>query len=514
MTFFGQSVHVMVKDVRQARWAFLGYAAVVAFATISALRVPQTDRQLFDLSMVVVVIAGMFVMAMLVQADSPVRSDSFWASRPIRPEAVLAAKGLSAAVLVGIPVAGVLAVLLANEVSAGTIAVLVARSASSYAPWLLIAMVIAAITRDLRTYTTTIVVLPVVIGVLLMIAGTSGVSGSLSTPPREGTTASMVSAAAIPIVGLGGALAILISLYRTRTLRRVTWASAIVVVPALLVTIFATPSLVASANEPTVAVAEKTTFVVEVRSTADVPTSVAIGTGDPKETDRLLVLDDAIVTLRLGDGSTIRLPYSSKAVLETARMPVNDVRWAGPPRSIPNGGFITLSLTRDQRDAVRTKGMTSASVEANVIAMEPSVAATLPLRAGTTHRAGGASVHIKSVRPRDDGVAVVVRTSIERTPLDRTSVAMMPWYSPTKFVLVNRARAEAVIPGHDRSGGSAQGLILPGVWRWVESTSIQRVVSFNRELPVDDEWLRNADLVVLDWKVTGRSRQTIDAQVR
>ena len=514
MTFFGQAVHVMVKDVRQARWMLLGYLAVVAFATISALRVPQPDRQLFDLSMVVVVVAGMFVAAMLVQADSPIRSDSFWASRPLRPEAVLAAKGLSALLLlVGIPAVGVLAVLLANKIGAGTTASLLTRSASNYALWLLIAMVIAALTRDLRTYTTAVVVLPVIIGVLLMLAGNSRFFGNVSTLPRHGTTASYVSMAAIPIVGLGGALAILVTLYRTRTLRQLTWASAVLVIPALLVMIFATPPQLVSAKEPVVAVEQPPTFVVEVRSSADIPTSVGIGTGDPRQTDRLLMLDYATVTLRLGDGSKLRVPYESKAMLETARIPVPDVRWLAP-RTSTSGGFQTLSLTRDQRDAVHEHGLTSASVEANVVAIEPSVVATIPLRAGTSHHDRGSSIHVRSVRRRDDAVAVVVRTFIGSAATEQTGIGLMPWYNPTKFVLVNRARGEAVIPGDDRSAGSSQGLILPGVWRRVESTSIQRVVAFNRVLPVDDEWLRNADLVVLDWQVKGRTKLTVEAELR
>jgi hypothetical protein len=518
MTWLGQVLHVAAKDVRQARWMLLAYLAVAAFATLSALG-GRDEFGIRDMSMVLVVIVGMFTAAFFIQADSPVRSDAFWASRPFHPGAVLAAKGMSAlVVLVGVPLLGQLAVLAANDVSGTKLLVLLGKSVWVYSLWLLIAMLVAAVTRDLRTFTTVIVIMPVLMGIALVLStlGQDVWTGGIAEPTVTVTgTAKLVTSTVVMLVGMSCAVMSLILLYRTRSMRRSTWAAVIAAVPCLFLTIFIFPQRRASAGASALTLAAKPGVAVEIR-TDQGQTRISFEPGPPRPTNRLLTLDGGVLKLTLRNGDVIRLPVDSRLTLETPALPVAErIRWIGPEAfSRGSGGMHSVRLTRKQRDAVKA-GVASASLEGTISAVEPRASATIPLRSGEVRTSDGSVVRIVGVNSApDDSIAAVVRTSISGAGSPESQALAMSWWDTPRYALVNRLRGEAAMAGPGRNGGSTQALVLPGAWRWTEKTLLQRVTRFNEEIPIDNMWLQGAEVVVIDWKYVGRSKIHIDATLR
>jgi hypothetical protein len=150
MTWLGQVLHVARKDLREEAWSLGAYLAVIAIAALAVFAPPGfTYTAVFAF---IVFLLGMIVAVAVVQSDSPTASDSFWGSRPIRPTAMLGAKVLLAALIVLVPSIVQGAALLAFDANGGQAAFAIAHSAKVYALWLLAAMAIAALTRDIRTF--------------------------------------------------------------------------------------------------------------------------------------------------------------------------------------------------------------------------------------------------------------------------------------------------------------------------------------------------------------------------
>jgi hypothetical protein len=90
----------------------------------------------------------------------------FGSTRPIRPFAVLTAKMfLVLVVVLGIGVVGQAIALAANGVYGGSLLGRLPASAGTYGQWLLTAMVIAALTRDLKSFVVALVCVPIALAV-------------------------------------------------------------------------------------------------------------------------------------------------------------------------------------------------------------------------------------------------------------------------------------------------------------------------------------------------------------
>ncbi len=88
MTPIAQALHVARKDLRESRWPLIGYAALVVFAAVRAAGWWSPGRA-FEAAMFLVVVAGIVLVPIVVQSDSPTGSDVFWATRPLAPTSVL-----------------------------------------------------------------------------------------------------------------------------------------------------------------------------------------------------------------------------------------------------------------------------------------------------------------------------------------------------------------------------------------------------------------------------------------
>ena len=238
MNWLGQVRHVAAKDVRQTRWLLLGYVAIVALTTRDAAWLLVPRRGSPEGLVLLVVACGMFVVAALVQADSPTRGDAFWASKPLDASAVFAAKlVVTGAIVIGVPIVGQLAALLAIGTSAERLPLLLLVAAWSYALWLLAAMLVAALTKDLRTFAT------VFIGICVVL-----LFAMSELVPSHQYSVGQRAQAFLTYGGAAVALAAVFTLYRTRDTRPRMWAVGIVATIVILIgsTISSSPGLVVS----------------------------------------------------------------------------------------------------------------------------------------------------------------------------------------------------------------------------------------------------------------------------
>ena len=125
------------------------YVVIIAIAAEGALVPFGKWNPLYVLAVVFQFVVGLVIVAGLVQADSPTRSDAFWATRPLRPMAVFGAKvAMTAIIVLGVAVTAQAMVMRAFDVPMGVGLPLLIASARYYASWLLIAMIVAAATPN------------------------------------------------------------------------------------------------------------------------------------------------------------------------------------------------------------------------------------------------------------------------------------------------------------------------------------------------------------------------------
>ena len=236
MTWAQEVAHIMRKDVREQRWVLAGYLIVVALATVNALAW-LGSRNSFNGGMLLVVALGMLLFALFIQADSPTRPDAFWAMHPHRPSAVMSAKlALSALVIVWPAVIGQYVALSTLALDASVAERMLVASAVMYFAWLLGAMVISAMTPDLRTFLLVVIVTPFILGI----------AAGLFIP--RDAAVSMNASPAIALVAYIAPVMLVGFLYRHRDTRRRIWIAAFgVVACTAYVIVFASRSAFADA---------------------------------------------------------------------------------------------------------------------------------------------------------------------------------------------------------------------------------------------------------------------------
>ncbi len=163
MSWWKQVWHVTKKDVREFRWVL----GVQVLATVMAAAMvvdsgshggPRAGGILLGLSNLVnpsMVLAGIAVLisALVVQADSPSRSDAFWASKPLHPLAVLTSKAVTLGVfLLALPLVAEAIALRQHAVSPAQMVPLLAESVISQAGIVVGAAALAALTANLSTF--------------------------------------------------------------------------------------------------------------------------------------------------------------------------------------------------------------------------------------------------------------------------------------------------------------------------------------------------------------------------
>jgi hypothetical protein len=508
MTWAAQVRHVMAKDVRHARWLLLGYAGIVVLAWAHAQTSREVPQVSSDLPAFLVVVVGVFAAGFLVQDDSPTRSDAFWASRPLQPTALLAAKtALLLLALVVPPLIALSAVLATNGLSAVGIVAQAARSAWIYGLWLFVAMLLAAVTREFRSLLVALVIIPGVMGLMTI----SATWWLFRRAIWQFGVVTSVAPALFTIVAAGTGTALLITLYRRRDVRRPTWGAAVAAVICSLLALLTTPAVPSVTHVPMSPLGGSARLFVELIPERMPNAGVWVGIGSAGRTDRMAVLQPVALVLQLRDGTTMRVPAGAgRLTLSNAILPVTPgTRWLRPPPNDALGGRFGLSLTRVQRERLRA-GIAAASIEGKLLVWRPRIAFALPLVPGATEQREGTRVRIVTVTPAGEDTLAVVAASSVRRDAEMNEVAYLLWDSP-HYVLINDARQEAVLLAGD-GGFWSQSLVLPGSRRSVRTTALRPGAV--RALDLSPEWLRASRLLGLDWVSQGMATVSLDAEVR
>lgn len=503
MTALAQVRHVFVKDVQEHRWLLALYVAMVLVATGHALGWRPFAAPMLGGTMMVVGLAGILVVASVVQGDSPTRSDAFWVSHPLEPLAVLAAKGVLALLVLAVAVAGQAIAVGSYHPASGDTVRLLLHPSVSFATIIIAAIVAASLTRDLRTFALAAIVVPVtlIITFTLLTAYAARVF-AIALSSRELAIARWMALA------IGGI--IVAWLYRTRDPRMRTrllgYFAAGVAVLTTAISGMDLPSRPANVRVPRIPLSLEA-------SSPNMP-------GNPDKLVMSLVVPELpegylfafrapLATVTFADGSSAKVSlgygYFGLSDDHLARTPIiPGIRWRRlrPPRS---GESVTLAaeLTPAQRLAIDAGGAT-VSVDAHVDVDTLRAEESTPLVAGAVMTRDGRRTRIERWSHASGIPDLIVHSASVTDDASRAPSLGGSFTTGVEYALVNRSRGEGIPLGRAGMGVEMDGLVLPG------STLSATTIRYNGNLRVtggpelpDDDWYRDAELLAITRRALG-----------
>ena len=503
MTALAQVRHILLKDVREARWLLLMYVSLVAVATLRSINWMISAQGVMGLLLVItIVLVGAFAAASVVQADSPTSHSAFWTKVPLNPLAMVAAKATFILLLIGIGVVGQALGVAAYAIDAAEVAAFSGRSALAFGVWLLFGVLLAAVLPDLRAFTLAFILIPLgsFIGMNFVFLSLMAASAD-PTAERLPSLIPGLSMTGARIIGLAvqlGSVALIVWLYRTRDVGRWWRAAGVLLAVGMFLPlaggpVFTTPGEVvppdqrfsfALASEGTdvrvgSGVSDELRFVIEA---PPMPTHLAWG------------LAHGALIIGLREGSSLRIPLRGLPSSSEGLTPrLTGVRWFEPPPRAGGGHQVSASLTAAQQRLV-TEGITSVALEGEIHVFEATVVATLPLVVNTEIAVDGRRIRLDEWTDGSSGPTIRLRQSaVGRDRLSHLPVTPTP---TNGCALINRGRSEGLVLPQYGGGGSIDGLVLPGTPVRSEEWRCRRLHWDGLERPTD-EWLRDAELMIV-----------------
>lgn len=509
MSWLREVLHVAGKDLRSLRWGLYLYALAVAGVTAWVRAGGWTSWDL--LLPLALVLLGLVVAASLVQSDSPCRVDAFWVTRPLRPSAVFAAKALVVLGLVlGIGVLGQLTALVGWDLPARETLAVLGGSAVVFGSVLAAGLLVAALTRDLRSFALAMILLYVA-----WILGTFGVqtvarsAGLALGPPGPGSALSGTLGA----FASAGLLAVLAHQYVTRNRPRTLLLAAawwtLVVVASLGAPPSAPPE--ATASDPLPEHLRDARLAVEgMRPYGDGGRILVVRLKDPVPGHRY-VLEAPILRLHEADGteSELPFPFDGPVALNDRELPAL-ATGAVSDRTRPLG----LQLSRDHWEAL-TGGEARLSLEGRMAVRKADVIAELALGSGQVVQRPGRRIRIGGLEKQE---------GLPEVSLEETSIGSWRGVRATarsgfsrdvlEVALVSPGSGEAarLAPG---SGSAYSGvLVLPGAATWRSRRAYRLPPSAFGGRDLDEAWMRQAHLAVAEWVPLGSQPFRMELDVR
>ncbi|MEP6731389.1 MAG: hypothetical protein ABJE10_12155 [bacterium] len=498
MTWLAQVLHVARKDLRQARWLFVVYVAVVALVTMHMLGWQRDKLPVLDFGLIFVMGMGMVLAASLVQSDSPTRSDAFWASRPFYPLSVLTAKvALTVVLVLGVGLLGQFAALRYLDVTGGVLAAVMRISALEYAGWLFIVMPIAALSRDLRTV---VVVLIVFLVSVLVVIGALSIDVALGEPQRE----------LLIVTCIFGAIGLLAYLYRTRDARSRIWVAGFVIFGGSLFSLWSPGS---SPRPPADSSLRRLTLDAEVAYPDSLGRSGAMRIrfhvrGRAPDERVTFTPSEKGVALTYRGRPSEKLSFERGTVDVTAPLLPTPpgTKWLDASADLGSTFELDLPLSVQQRDAVRA-GLSSMTIDGSLAVDSAHIAVTLPLEPNAT--SGSDARHFvvgKTVYDAHD-VLIELNSSFVR-PSQQGESRIVGASTATSYALVNKAAGEAVtIRSHNSSSGGGM-LVLSGAQLSSNHATLRagRAPAGISGPQLSDSWFRASELTIVDWVRRGEVR--------
>ena len=521
MTWGQEVAHIMRKDVREQRWVIAGYLVVVALATANALAW-LGSRNAVEGAMLLVVALGMLLIALLIQADSPTRPDAFWAMHPHRPSAVMSAKLALAALVIVLPaVIGQYVALSTLALGASVAGRMIIASAVLYFAWLLGAMVISAMTPDLRTFLLVIIVTPFI---LVFVAGLF--------IAREAAASINVSAAVVPVAYIAPVMLVAF-LYRRRDTRRRMWIAAFGTVACTAYAIvfaslsaFADP---ASRAERAHKVALQFSAGRLSRSPAGSATLVFRMMADSALPGERIVFTPSVVSITLKNGKqiTLRERIGEWALIEPA-LSVG----TGIPLVVGTGipfvvgtenphGMRSVAIQIPARDAgFADIDVAEVRIEGDVRVITATLLGTMPFEEGASLTEPGTRVEVDRLAANPDPVVRLHVRSRVRAGTNLFAqvsgqrafdVALVDDSARTARLLYPRGgrtfSGAMVLPGADVDNVLLElGVALPNgnpAFPEMERTPLTGPVTHDALPEPGTSWRRNARLAVIRWAPEG-----------
>lgn len=501
MRWHAQVAHVMRKDLRASRAHVVAYVVVVLGATAAAVTGALHGAGLSLLWMISVIVMGVVVTALLIHADSPRASNAFWITLPLHRSAVLAAKVTGVILLLLLPLAGQFAALRAHGVPVDALSALLGRSALSYAAWLGMGAVIAALTPDFRTFAVGLVI--------VWVAETIAANAIIywvgdpwsGAPPFYGLPrlATMVC----------GALFVLAHQYRTRNLLRSVMIAAGILIAGLAVPLVwsqqaQAPAPAAAPATLPEALSAATLAVGETRMDAGEDPWIGLQLNGASDVHQYLLIHP-VARLHGRDGSSVPVEFHSSDPHLSLNSPLprleGETTWLGE-RTFPPGiiKMVRVRLSPEQRAALR-RGDARLTLEGSLEVRAARVWADLPLATGANAASGGRRVRV--VRVENSGGRPVVELDREfvGSPSGRGSRLSESRFDVVDHVLVNPASGEAVALRQAGGSGSSFGLVLPGPDAWTTRQTFE--LGRDSDSGITDRWLRQARLHLIEWVTVG-----------
>ncbi|MBA2670461.1 MAG: hypothetical protein H0U67_08835 [Gemmatimonadetes bacterium] len=525
MKWHAQVAHIVRKDLYLSRWFLLAYAGVVLGATVEAVGWSSLGTESSLIWTFFLVLLGMILLALLIQADSPQRSNAFWVALPLNRSAVFAAKVAGAVLLLLVlPLLGQFAGLSAHAVAAGELPTLLGRSALVYGAWLGLAAVIAALTPDLRTFAVTLTL--VILGgtISMQVVGALLDSNSASASPDPLLWPALVA---------GGALFLVAHQYRTRDLRRGIWIAALLGVAVLVLPVAArssAPSVHPASGSVPDSLRPVTLSLRDVRFERGNRAMLGLHLSGISASHQYLLVSP-VVHIQMPDGSSERVEIQSvgsserveiqsvgsseQVVIQSVADPYIELNapilrlgegltWLGeraPYREIVTS--VSVDLSPGQRAAV-SRGDAPLTVLGHLEVREARVRAELSLEPGARTVFDGERVRLLEVENIGEGPAVELRISSVASP--RSSGVAAPRYATLRrsprYALINHEAHEAFVLSEVGVSGGGFGLVLPGAEAWTTTRRLQQN-SMHSDVRIGNDWLRHARLLLVDWVPVG-----------
>jgi energy-converting hydrogenase Eha subunit A len=477
MTGFAQVIHVVRKDLRQLRVLLLLYAVLIGISAENAFVRFENWNPLYALAVIFAFIVGMVIVAGLVQADSPTRSDAFWATRPLNPMAVLGAKVATTTIFIlGVTLTVQAMELRTFDLSMGVELPMLVNSARSYALWLLIAMIVAAATPNLHIFIAALIGGAVVCGAVVVWVGFVPAQQIMNPWMRI----------ALGSFGVVCGVAFVVLLYRTRDVRRGTVLFG--TIPFFCIFFALGTNTSSAAIEPEIH--SMASIKVELREGA-APNQLNLGFrmegAQPGQRYRLRKAD-VMVFARGGD--TLRVPL------------VPDPIVYAPDRHMSMGISLATPIpVPTVIDSIVLRGRLAVEVLGG--------AGTLPVKLNAAIVHDGRRTAIEKLAPFSyDSLLALRTTSVEdgtNPGSNSSSGSDIGERDSSRVKLVNDERHESIPLFRSRGQSNARLIILPGVMLR-ESSDMYRagpLDRFGRGRLVDSAWLRGAHLELSQWVPKG-----------
>ncbi len=487
-----QVAHVAAKDVRDSAGSLAGYWAVVMLVTLNARAWRPDSEFLAGSSIYLIVLYGIVIAASFVLADSPTRPGAYWTSKPLAPFAVLAAKWLVIVVAVLTPpVVGQYAALHARGLSGDHLGYYLLRSALTYAAWLLAAMTVAAISRSLRAFLFTVVLVP--IGAVIAAAAW----GAISINESNLLTRSLV------VVGFGGSVAVLVGLYQRRDASRAWRSCATAVAVAGLVCHIGVPDLDVTAidSEPSRPVGASASVMTATFRDYAHPFSITVQANTTGAEQLVSVSDESLVFMFHG-GDSLVMPLSGRRIVLAAPPPSLESpwQWRRPAPSMPIGATqFDIELDSAQHAAVVAHVVDSLVLQGRGAAWDAHTIAEVPARTGAMAVGEGDRVTVLTVGRRDADVFADVRTSaLSRSIVDSPGDQGLSF---TRAALVNLDTREAISLEPQSTSSGTTSLVLSSPQIHGDSTHFRSPIATpNGEgFGPRDAWFTHSHLLIIGW---------------